>query len=196
MTFDIFLVGPCVFKVTEALKKVIMKSNPHTLGSLRRLSGKQLTELHDLGQCPDLSLLQGRLDGAVLANSLLAKLGVWRGKIFLPSDSLDKVRGFNRLGLACVEIHRFGFTGVIKDSVFSPRKILFLDHAHSGNPIWVRNYHDEVVAISDGLYVGKSHRWVEDRLVFSGYFGLQLKSIDGGNMESKDCNAENLQCKF
>lgn len=151
-----------------------MKDEPNTLEALGRLSGKQLSELHDMGTCPDVSQLRGRVNGAVLGRSVLAKLGVWRGKVFVPSDSVGQVQGFNRLGFACFEMHRFGFSGSITESVFKPRKVLFLDHDREGNPTWVRAYHDEVVAISDDLYLGLSHKWADKKLVFAGFFALQV----------------------
>jgi len=149
---------------------------PHTLEGLRFLSKQQLSELHDQGRCPDLSRLRGRVNGAILGKSVLAKLGVWRGKYFQPGASLDEVQGFNRLGFACCETQRFRFSGVITDSIFMPRQVLFLDHDKEGNPSWVRSYHDEVVAIADDLFLGRSHKWMGDKLVFAGFFTLDAKT--------------------
>ena len=42
--------------------------------------------------------------------------------------------------------------------------MIFLDHDDPGNPASVRRFHDELVAIDDGLYLATSHYRTGERL--------------------------------
>lgn len=148
---------------------------PRSLDELRQLDPSQISLLFHAGTTPDLRHFSGAVDGVVLTRGVISALRVWRGKQFhSQSGSVDQVSGVNRLGLGPVELRRFKFTGCIAPSIFSPRNVLFLDHNKDGNPSWVRAYHDEVVDIGEGLFLGRSHIKKHGRLIFVGYFALQL----------------------
>jgi hypothetical protein len=150
-------------------------SSSVNLTMLKGMSGKELREVHQSGWCPGLDLLKGPVDGCVLGRSLLARLRIWRGKRFVEQSSeQDVLTGVNRLAIGPFKWVRYHFSGRIQPSRFCDQLVLFLDHDKPGNPAWVRSFHDEVVQVGERLYLGQSHVWVKDRLIFAGYFALVL----------------------
>lgn len=76
----------------------------------------------------------------------------------------NAVTGFNRLGVGRLEVNRFQFTARVAQSLFSDREVVFLDHDSANNPGYVRRFHDELVAIDEGLYLATSHYREGERL--------------------------------
>lgn len=150
-----------------------MSTSPRSrLASLR---GQDLRALHTHGSLPSLDELNGSIDGAVLngrlGQPLVRDLRLWRGKTF-EHDRNDAVTGFNRLGVGPLEIRRFQFTARVAQSLFSDREVVFLDHDNANNPGYVRRFHDELVAIEDGLYLATSHYRDGERLRYLCHFAL------------------------
>lgn len=140
---------------------------------LSRLSRAELAQLHAQGRCPDPESLHGIADGLILPVDGLQRLNIWRGKIF-HHEAAGLAGGFNRLGLGAFEFKRYRFRVLRTRSVFSDRDVLFIDHDLSGNPGWVRRFHDELVDVSPGLYLASSHLRVRDELRFMSYFTLDF----------------------
>ena len=80
--------------------------------------------------------------------------------------------GLNRLGVGPMEIRRYRFTARVARSLFSDRDVIFLDHDDPGNPASVRRFHDELVAIEEGLYLATSHYRTGERLRYLCHFAL------------------------
>jgi hypothetical protein len=150
-----------------------MSTSPRS--RLTTLCGQDLRALHTGGSVPSLDELSGSIDGAVLNGQLgrllVRDLRLWRGKLF-EHDTNDAVTGFNRLGIGPLEIKRFQFTARVAPSVFSDREVVFLDHDNDNNPGYVRRFHDELVAIDEGLYLATSHYRDGDRLRYLCHFAL------------------------
>ncbi len=142
---------------------------------LAALRGQDLRALHARGSVPSLDELEGSIDGAVLngrlGQPLVRELRLWRGKTF-EHDTTDAVTGLNRLGVGPLEIKRFRFTARIAQSLFSDREVVFLDHDNPANPGYVRRFHDELVAIDEGLYLATSHHRDGERLRYLCHFAL------------------------
>ncbi len=142
---------------------------------LATLRWQDLRALHAQGTTPSLDELNGTIDGAVLngqlGRPLVRDLRLWRGKLF-ERDTHGAVVGFNRLGLGPIEIKRFQFTARVAQSLFSEREVVFLDHDNANNPGYVRRFHDELVAIEEGLYLATSHYRDGERLRFLCHFAL------------------------
>ena len=149
-----------------------MASDSDQRAQLRSLSRSALRGAYNEGLCPDLHLFCGPADGFVLGDGLIARLGVWRGKLFDEQTDLGGISGVNRIGFPRLEFRRYPFTGHIAKSRFRDGDVLFLDHNHPSNPGWVRSFHDEVVQIGDRIFLGQSHRWVQGELKFVSYFVL------------------------
>lgn len=146
---------------------------------LSSLRGADLRVLHEGGRAPDPGELTGVIDGAVLSGRLslpvVRGLGLWRGKVFRQDDT-GAVVGLNRLGFGPLEIRRYAFSARLAPSLFGDRDVVFLDHDHPSNPTSVRRFHDELVAIEDGLYVATSHYRSGDELRYLCHFALAKPS--------------------
>lgn len=149
---------------------------------LSSLRGADLRELHASGTSPDPLELDGVIDGAVLSGRLslpgVRSLGLWRGKVF-SQDEDGVVSGLNRLGFGPLEIRRYRFTARLAPSLFGDREVVFLDHDNESNPTSVRRFHDELVAIEEGLYLATSHYRTGDDLRYLCHFAL-AKPVTGG----------------
>ena len=150
-----------------------MSTSPHS--RLATLRGQDLRALHAQGSAPSLDELNGSIDGAVLngqlGRPLVRDLHLWRGKLF-EHDKHNAVTGLNRLGVGPLEIKRFQFAARVAQSLFSDREVVFLDHDNDNNPGYVRRFHDELVAIDQGLYLVTSHYRDGDRLRYLCHFAL------------------------
>lgn len=142
---------------------------------LATLRGQDLRTLHAQGTVPSVDELSGSIEGAVssgqLGRPLVRDLRLWRGKVF-ERDAHEAFTGFNRLGIGPLEVKRFQFTARVAQSHFSEREVLFLDHDNPKNPGFVRRFHDELVAIDEGLYLATSHYRDGERLRFLCHFAL------------------------
>lgn len=153
---------------------------------LESLPGADLHTLHANGAAPSPTELTGVVDGAVdgavltgrLSLPLVRNLGLWRGKAF-NQDERGTVVGLNRLGIGPLEIRRYRFTARVTQSLFSDRDVIFLDHDHASNPPSIRRFHDELVAIEDGLYLATSHYRTGDDLRYLCHFtpGEALRDV-------------------
>ncbi|GAA4807930.1 hypothetical protein ACFQ0K_02500 [Nocardioides caeni] len=150
-----------------------MSTSPRS--RLATLRGQDLRALHAGGSVPSLDELSGSIDGAVLngglGRPLVRDLRPWRGKLFEPDDH-GTVTGFNRLGVGPLEVKRFRFTARVAKSLFSDRDVVFLDHDNANNPGYIRRFHDELVAIDEGLYLATSHYRDGERLRYLCHFAL------------------------
>lgn len=104
-------------------------------------------------------------------DDLVQDLRLWRGKVF-EHNKHNAVTGFNRLGVGPLEVKRFQFTARVAQSLFSDREVVFLDHDSANNPGYVRRFHDELVAIDEGLYLATSHYREGERLRYLCHFAL------------------------
>ncbi|KRB72694.1 hypothetical protein ASE01_21800 [Nocardioides sp. Root190] len=150
-----------------------MSASPRS--RLAALRGQDLRALHATGSVPDLSQLDTRMDGVVLnghlGRPLVRNLRLWRGKVF-ERDQDGAVTGLNRLGLGPVELRHYRFTARTTPSLFGDRSVVLLDHDNDSNPASVRRFHDELVAIDDGLWLATSHYRDGDRLRYLCHFAL------------------------
>lgn len=150
-----------------------MSTSPRS--RLATLRGQDLRALHAGGSIPSLDELNGSIDGAVingqLGRPLVRDLRLWRGKLFERHDH-GTVTGLNRLGLGPLEVKRFRFTARVAQSLFSDREVVFLDHDNAHNPGSVRRFHDELVAIDEGLYLATSHYRNGEGLRYLCHFAL------------------------
>lgn len=141
------------------------------------LRGTDLAGLHAAGTVPDLSVLDGVMDGAVLTGSLtlpgLRNVGLWRGKVL--EQTSHGPRGVNRLGVGSLELRRFHFAARVDTSHFGDREVVLLDHDNPANPDYVRRFHDELVQVDDGLFLATSHYRVADGLRELCYFALSTR---------------------
>ncbi len=142
---------------------------------LATLRGQDLRALHAQGSVPSLDELNGSIDGAVLngqlGRPLVRDLRLWRGKLF-EQDEEGTVSGVNRLGIGPLEVKRFRFTARVAQSLFSDREVVFLDHDNANNPGYVRRFHDEFLAIDEGLYLATSYYRDGERLRYLCHFAL------------------------
>jgi hypothetical protein len=77
-----------------------------------------------------------------------------------------------RAGTGPVEIRRYRFTARVAPSLFSDRDVIFLDHDDPENPPYIRRFHDELVAVDEGLYLAASHYQPGDDLRYLCHFAL------------------------
>jgi hypothetical protein len=156
-----------------------MSASPRS--HLAALRGQDLRALHAQGSVPSLDELNGSIDGAVLngqlGRPLVRDLRLWRGKLFERGDN-GNVTGLNRLGVGPLEVKRFRFTARVAQSLFSDREVVFLDHDNANNPASVRRFHDELVAIGEGLYLATSHYRDGERLRYLCHFALAKPAGD------------------
>lgn len=156
-----------------------MSTSPR--GRLAALRHEDLRALHTQGTVPRLVDLNGSIDGAVLnghlGRPLVRDLRLWRGKIF-GRDEHGSVTGLNRLGVGPLEITRFRFTARVAPSLFGDREVVFLDHDNADNPAYVRRFHDELVALDEGLYLASSHYRDGRRLRFICHFALAVATVE------------------
>ena len=139
--------------------------------SLKNLPNAELRKLHASGTCPNLCEFKGLAHGSIAGTSLIAKAGIWRGKVFFRGNG-DEVFGYNRLGIGPWETRKFKFYARIGSSLFSDRDVVILDHDQKGNPSWVRAFHDELIQVAENQFLATSHQRVKGRLVFRSYFTL------------------------
>ena len=134
-----------------------MSTSPRS--RLATLRGQDLRALHANGSVPSLDELNGSIDGAVLNGRLgqphIRDLRLWRGKLF-EQDEHGAVTGLNRLGL-----------GPLRWDSECPSK-----DDNDNNPGYVRQFHDELVAIDEGLCLATSHYQDGDRLRYLCHFAL------------------------
>jgi len=149
------------------------------LDDLAGLKRDRLTELHSSGECPDLAVLQGRAGGIVLTVPVVRGLRLWRGKVFTSTPE-GGVGGLNRLGAANWETLRCAFVARIGESRFADRQVVLLDHDQPGNPPYIRRFHDEMVQLSDTLFLATSHIRALGQLRYVCHFALQLPSSTVG----------------
>jgi hypothetical protein len=149
--------------------------SPTPAARLESLRGADLRAQHANGTTPDPTELTGVIDGAVLTGRLslpiVCEIGLWRGKVF-DRDEHGTVVGLNRLGVWPVEIRRYRFTARVAQSLFGDRDVIFLDHDDPGNPAYVRRFHDELVAIDEGLYLATSHHRTGEHFRYLCHFAL------------------------
>lgn len=143
------------------------------LNDLASLNRKALMQLHRNGNCPRLEALNGRAQGRILDSRVLQAIGVWRGKEFHCSPD-GTVVGMNRIGFGPVVLERYRFSARVAPSAFGAQKVVFIDHDNARNPGWVRRFHDELVQVGSGLYLGCSHLKINGQLKYAGYFALQF----------------------
>jgi hypothetical protein len=153
-----------------------MVTSPHqdTLSTLASLDATALRALHQRGSCPDVDQLRGKAAGRILLPAASDRARLWRGKVF--DWRAGCCGGLNRLGIGPLTFSRYRFEARVAMSAFGDRRVVLLDHDLAGNPAWVRRFHDELVAVSPGLYLATSHRRRNGAsLHFAAYFALDFR---------------------
>jgi hypothetical protein len=150
---------------------------------LKTKSVSGLDEIYRKGTAPNVTELEGRYDGVVLAgrmpfmdNTTSVKIANsplvrWGGKKFdVVSENLAE--GTNWFDLGLFEIDAYSFEGRLEPARFGGGDCYVLDYDASGNPPPANRVRDEVKKLRDGLYLGRIYvDTVEDNR-FVSYFAI------------------------
>jgi hypothetical protein len=141
-------------------------SVPVDLDLLSRLSSAELTALYKRARLPSsLGVLNGAPRGRMLAlvppfdrglafaairGFAASRAFPWGGKSFA-SDNTDRGRGINRAVLLG-EVFRFDTR--VEPSAVDGAPCIVLDYDQPQNPWFIRQIHDELREVAEGLYLG------------------------------------------
>ncbi len=154
---------------------------------LKEKSVRGLDEIYRRATTPNVTELEGKYDGVVLAGDLplmdspaSVRLANsfwlrWGGKKFdVVSENIAE--GSNWFDLGLVEVDGYRFEGRIEPARFGGGDCYVLDYDVSGNLPPANRIRDEVKKLRDGLYLGRIYFDTVDDHVFVSYFGME-KSV-------------------
>lgn len=158
------------------------------MNDLKEKSVEGLDEIYRKGVAPNVTELEGKYDGVVLAGSLPfmdnpasvrlvnSPLLRWGGKDFdVVSENLAE--GTNWFDLGLLEVDGYPFEGRLEPALFGGGNCYVLDYDVSGNLPPANRIRDEIKKIRDGLYLGRIYVDTVDDYRFVSYFGIR-KSVD------------------
>lgn len=138
-----------------------------TLDDLSSMSFEELDSLYRSGSVPvDLAVLDNKPKGRMLAVrgvdktplsalvKVAAKLPIfpWDGKSLQAVDATTG-EGINRIQIG-LSLNWFPFQTRIQPSVIDGADTIVLDYEQPGNPWFVRQIHDELREVSNGMFLG------------------------------------------
>jgi len=154
---------------------------------MERLKGKTVPELDEIyreADTPELTELDGRYEGTVLAGDFFPlsssvtvdianlPINVWGGKnVEVLSD--ERARGTNRFELGVTETTASPFEGRIVPALYGDDDCYVFDYDIPENTAPIRRVRDEVKKIRRGLYLGRIYFRTNDDYRFLAYFGLE-----------------------
>ena len=155
---------------------------------LKEKTVEELDEIYRKGTAPQVTELEGKYDGVVLAGSLPfmdnpasvrlvnSPLLRWGGKNFdVVSENLAE--GTNWFDLGVIELDSYPFEGRIEPARFGGGNCYVLDYDITGNPPPANRVRDEIKKVRDGLYLGRIYVDTVDDHMFFSYFGIK-KSVE------------------